>query len=174
MTAPLLVRLGAHDRALMLRCAISPAAPSAARAGWAAVTHLGSPAASVAAAGLPWFAYCAWHEASRMALITLVVSHLVVQLVKRTVGRGRPSRGCGLGAAIAEPDRFSFPSGHATASLAVALSYGMAFPAWAGPLIFLALLVGFSRVRLAVHYPSDVLAGQLIAVGTALGVVGLL
>ena len=170
MTASLFVRLGAHDRALMLRCAISPAAPRAARAGWAAITHLGSTAVSLAAAGLPWFACCALHEASRLALTTLVVSHLLVQLVKRTMGRGRPSRACEVNAAIREPDRFSFPSGHATASLAVALSYGMVFPVLAGPLLFIALLVGFSRVRLAVHYPSDVLVGQIIAIATAAGV----
>ena len=54
MTAPLLVRLGAQDRALMLRCAISPAAPRASRVGWAAITHLGGTGVSVAAAGLPW------------------------------------------------------------------------------------------------------------------------
>ena len=170
MTAPLLVRLGAHDRALMLRCAISPAAPRASRAAWAAITHLGSTAVSLAFAGVPWFACCALHEASRLALTTLVVSHLLVQLVKRTVGRGRPSRVGELNAVVREPDRFSFPSGHATASLAVALSYGMVFPLWAGPLLFVALLVGFSRVRLAVHYPSDVVIGQMIAMVTAAGV----
>jgi undecaprenyl-diphosphatase len=174
MAAPLLVRLGARDRALMLRCAISPAAPRASRAGWAAITHLGGTAGSLAAAGLPWFACCAWHEASRLAFVSLVVSHALVQLIKRTVGRGRPSRACERRGAVAEPDRFSFPSGHATASLAVALSYGVVFPVWAGPLLFLALLVGFSRVRLAVHYPSDVLAGQALAVGTVFGAVGLL
>jgi undecaprenyl-diphosphatase len=68
---------------------------------------------------------------------------------------------------VREPDCFSFPSGHATASMSVALAYGLALPVLAGPLLILALLVGFSRVRLGVHYPSDVLAGQMIALGTA-------
>ena len=67
-----------------------------------------------------------------------------------------------------EPDCFSFPSGHATASMSVALVYGVAIPEVAAPLLILALLVGFSRVRLGVHYPSDVLVGQLIAVGSAI------
>jgi undecaprenyl-diphosphatase len=173
MQTSILVRLGAHDRALMNRCAIAPSAPRTSRALWTAITHLGGVGPSVLAAGLPWFACCALHQASELALATLILSHGVVQLVKRTVVRGRPAAVSDCVALVQEPDRFSFPSGHATASMSVALAYGIAFPAWALPLLLLALLVGFSRVRLAVHYPSDVLVGQLIA-GAAASVLGIL
>ncbi|MGH7526167.1 MAG: phosphatase PAP2 family protein [Gemmatimonadales bacterium] len=170
MTAPLLVRLGARDRALMLRCAMPPTAARAARAGWTAVTHLGGTGPSLLAAGVPWFACCALHQASELALQTLVISHLLVQLMKRTVVRGRPSEVCQGAAMVREPDRFSFPSGHATAAMSVALGYGAVFTGWVLPLVGVALVVGFSRVRLGVHYPSDVVVGQLIAAMTAVGV----
>lgn len=90
-----------------------------------------------------------------------------MQLLKRTAVRGRPSSEGEVAATVREPDRFSFPSGHATASLAIALAYGRVFPALVIPLLLLALAVGFSRIRLGVHYPSDVVAGQLIALATA-------
>jgi len=163
MTAPLLVRLSSHDRALMLRCAMRPAAPRASRLGWTAITHLGGTIPSLVAAGLPLLACCELYRAGELAMASVVLSHLLVQLVKRTVGRGRPAITCELSAIIREPDRFSFPSGHATASFAVALAYAMVFPSWSGPLLLLAGLVGFSRVRLGVHYPSDVVVGQLLA-----------
>lgn len=169
MHTSILVRLGAHDRALMHRCALAPSGPSLSRALWTAITHLGGTRPTVLAAGLPLLACCALHQASRLALATLILSHLVVQLVKRTVVRGRPAAVSDCVALVREPDRFSFPSGHATASMSVALAYGTAFPAWALPLFALALLVGFSRVRLAVHYPGDVLVGQLIAGASASG-----
>jgi undecaprenyl-diphosphatase len=39
-------------------------------------------------------------------------------------------------------------------------------PALALPLLFLALGVGYSRVALGVHFPGDVIVGQMIAVIT--------
>lgn len=166
MTAPLLVRLDARDRALMLRCAIPLAASRRSRLAWVAVTHLGGTGPTVAAAAVPWFQCCGLHSASRLALTTLVVSHLLVQVMKRTVGRARPAESGMPRATVAEPDRFSFPSGHAAAALSVALGYGVTFPLLALPLLLLALLVGFSRVRLGVHFPGDVLVGQALALTT--------
>lgn len=109
--------------------------------------------------------------AARHAVFTLVVSHLIVQLVKRIIGRRVPSRAMNCRSLIVEPDRFSFPSGHSAAATAVAFVYADAFPQLATILIPLAMLVGASRVCLGVHYPGDVLIGQLIAVLTAIPVV---
>jgi len=81
--------------------------------------------------------------------------------------RTRPADSGMREALVREPDRFSFPSGHAAATMSVALGYGIVFPVLALPLLSLAMLVGFSRVRLGVHFPGDVLVGQLIALTTA-------
>jgi undecaprenyl-diphosphatase len=163
------MRLDAHDRMIMLRCAMPPSASRVSRAAWIVITHLGGTGVSLLAAGLPLLACCQLQEASKLALAAVALSHIVVQIAKRTVGRRRPERAGTCVSLVREPDRFSFPSGHATASMSVALAYGIAFPAWSIPLLLLALVVGFSRVRLGVHYPSDVLVGQLIALGTVAG-----
>jgi undecaprenyl-diphosphatase len=163
----ILARLDAHDRALFSRLAIADAARHW-RLGWTLLTHLGGVWFAIAAATIPLAVHGAVGEAAERALATLVVSHLVVQLIKRTVGRPRPSRATGLSALAVEPDRFSFPSGHAAAAMSIAFVYACAFSALALPLLLAAAAVGLSRVRLGVHYPGDVLAGQLLAVVTGL------
>jgi len=161
-------RLDASDRTLFLQAALSEEASRATRLAWIAVTQLGSTAVTVLAASLGLLLPGLVRGVGAKALLALVVSHVAIQIVKRLVGRPRPAVRLGSHASIEEPDRFSFPSGHATASLAVALAYAVAYPGLAFPLIAGALLCGWSRVVLGIHYPGDVLVGQVIALLTVL------
>jgi membrane-associated phospholipid phosphatase len=63
----------------------------------------------------------------------------------------------------------SFPSGHTASSFATATSVSLAYPKWyiIVPSFAWAGTVGYSRMHLGVHYPSDVLAGALIGSGCA-------
>lgn len=64
----------------------------------------------------------------------------------------------------------SFPSGHTTAAFATATSLSLCYPKWyvVAPSFTWACLSGYSRMHLGVHYPSDVLVGALIGIGSSL------
>ncbi|MCI1186999.1 phosphatase PAP2 family protein [Hymenobacter sp. DH14] len=92
-------------------------------------------------------------------------SMVLTQLIKPLVARPRPA----LWASIRPEHTLSFPSGHAmdTAAIATALVFlvwGRRGYRWVGLLaVLFSLAVGWARLYLGVHNPSDVLAGWAAA-----------
>jgi undecaprenyl-diphosphatase len=63
----------------------------------------------------------------------------------------------------------SFPSGHTSMAFATATSLSLEYPKWyvIVPAYTWAGTVGYSRMHLGVHYPSDVLIGAIVGAGSA-------
>ena len=85
------------------------------------------------------------------------------QALKRCLTRSRPDAAIeGFTPLTANPDRFSFPSGHTAAAFAVATAFAGAPFGLGEAALALALGIGASRVYLGAHYPLDVAAGALL------------
>lgn len=174
MRTPLITRLDARDRALFLRWVIGEQAPLRVKRAWTILTHVGGARVSILAVLLPMlFAGGSLQLAAIQGAWALTLSHLAVQVIKRRVLRERPSVRITAWTHVTVPDKFSFPSGHSCAAMSVAFVYAMTYPVLSSSLLLLATLVGWSRVRLGVHYPGDVLAGQAIAIAVGVVVLGL-
>ncbi|HHV13466.1 MAG TPA: phosphatase PAP2 family protein [Clostridiales bacterium] len=106
-------------------------------------------------------------------ILSLIVSTILVnELLKNIFCRVRPFNAIpGLDALIPEPGSYSFPSGHTTTSFAAATVIMLCLPRRYGIIgYFLAACIGFSRMYLGVHYPSDVLAGTILGILIGVGV----
>ncbi|MCF6359726.1 MAG: phosphatase PAP2 family protein [Cyclobacteriaceae bacterium] len=113
-----------------------------------------------------------------LGLVIFIASALIAQVLKLTYFDDvmRPVAHFGKDVdmhfveGVARHVKNSFPSGHSTSVFALALFLVLVFnmrkTGWLMAII--AILVGYSRVYLAVHFPVDVYAGSFIGVVTAL------
>ncbi len=108
------------------------------------------------------------HRFTQIGVQTLLahgVSGLVTQIIKHSVGRPRPR--------LAHQDHWeigpsfqsgldAFPSGHSSASFAVAAVIARHFPRYAWLVYGGAAFVAFSRIIKGSHFPSDACVGALL------------
>lgn len=103
-------------------------------------------------------------------LLALLVNFILVNLaVKPLVARVRPyDINTSVRIILDAPHDFSFPSGHTSASFAAAVAILLKNRRWGVAAVVLATLIGFSRLYLYVHFPTDVICGALFGIISAL------
>lgn len=97
-------------------------------------------------------------------------SYGITLLIKTIVKRPRPFiQNINLVPVYRAGD-YSFPSGHTSSTFATATALSMAYPKWyiIAPVYLWAGATSYSRMYLGEHYPTDVGAGAVIGVGSAL------
>ena len=104
-------------------------------------------------------------------ILAMLISGLAGEItIKHIVGRVRPcNKDFGKDLMIKHPAHYSFPSGHTSSSFAVTMVMFFMLPVMFVPVLVYACLMGFSRMYLLVHYPTDVIAG--VVLGTICGTV---
>ncbi|HEY7961740.1 MAG TPA: phosphatase PAP2 family protein [Solirubrobacteraceae bacterium] len=103
--------------------------------------------------------------AARGILAIAVAAAVANGPAKLLARRRRPSRRSPP-TLIPMPRSTSFPSGHSAAAFAFATGACAELPVLAPVLVPLAGAVAYSRVHTGVHYPSDVVAGAAIGIGS--------
>lgn len=107
-----------------------------------------------------------YRRAGLAVSFALAVDFVVVNLIlKPWIGRDRP---CDYTVPedmlLACLSDHSFPSGHTAAAFAAAVALFLCHKKAGSLALTLALTMGFSRLYLFVHFPSDVLAGAFLGV----------
>ncbi|WP_294182660.1 phosphatase PAP2 family protein [uncultured Sphingobacterium sp.] len=103
------------------------------------------------------------------------VTALVNVGLKHLFKRSRPFKKYPNFISVRTASGYSFPSGHTSSAFATASALSRAYSKWyvVAPSLLWASSVGYSRMYLGVHFPTDVLAGAALGTGAAFALDGL-
>lgn len=103
------------------------------------------------------------------AAVSTIGTAGIVYLLKKSIDRPRPYVTYPNIKNYYKENDGSMPSGSTSMAFATATNLSMSFPKWyvIVPSYAYAAGIGYARLHLGVHYPSDVLAGAVIGTGTA-------
>ena len=101
--------------------------------------------------------------------VSIGVGGVLTQVLKYSINRPRPAETYHDIIAYGSETTLSFPSGHTSLAFSMATALCLKYPKWYViiPSSLWACSVGYSRMNLGMHYPSDVLAGAVLGVGSA-------
>jgi membrane-associated phospholipid phosphatase len=99
-------------------------------------------------------------------VLALLLAAGATQVVQRLVRRPRPSGVHPARRALAtQPHTPSFPSSHTAVAAAFTTAVARRRPRLAAALAPLAVTLAYGRIRLRVHWPTDVLGGAVLGLG---------
>ncbi|MGQ9569838.1 MAG: glycosyltransferase family 39 protein [Thermodesulfovibrionales bacterium] len=125
-----------------------------------------------------WLFYKEWKKATIVfviALASFAISDWVSDALKHFIQRQRPCNILeGIHLLIGCSNSYSMPSNHAINVFAFTIPFLVLFKNKIRYVfLIIALFVGFSRVYVGVHYPSDILIGGMLGMGIAISIIGL-